>query len=52
MIRRILRRAIRYGYSFLDFKEPFIYNLVEALQISLGDAFPELEAQKDLIESD
>lgn len=49
VIRRILRRAIRYGYSFLDFKEPFIYNLVEALQTSLGDAFPELEAQKDLI---
>ena len=49
VIRRILRRAIRYGYSFLDFKEPFIYNLVDALQTSLGDAFPELEAQKDLI---
>ena len=49
VIRRILRRAIRYGYSFLDFKEPFIYKLVDALQTSLGDAFPELEGQKDLI---
>lgn len=49
VIRRILRRAIRYGYSFLDFKEPFIYNLVDALHDSLGNAFPELETQKDLI---
>ncbi|MBM71388.1 MAG: alanine--tRNA ligase [Crocinitomicaceae bacterium] len=49
VIRRILRRAIRYGYSFLDFKEPFIYNLVDSLNESLGNAFPELEAQKDLI---
>jgi alanyl-tRNA synthetase len=49
VIRRILRRAIRYGYSFLDFKEPFIYNLVDSLHDSLGDAFPELTAQKGLI---
>ena len=49
VIRRILRRAIRYGYSFLDFKEPFIYNLADSLNESLGNDFPELEAQKDLI---
>ena len=49
VIRRILRRAIRYGYSFLEFKEPFIYNLVDALHESLGNAFPELDSQKDLI---
>ena len=49
VIRRILRRAIRYGYSFLDFNEPFIYNLVDSLQESLGNAFPELNSQKDLI---
>ena len=49
VIRRILRRAIRYGYSFLDFKEPFIYNLLDSLENSLGDTFPELSSQKDLI---
>ena len=49
VIRRILRRAIRYGYSFLEFKEPFIYNLVDALHESLGNSFPELDSQKDLI---
>ncbi len=49
VIRRILRRAIRYGYSFLDFKEPFIFNLVDALHESLGDAFPELKSQRELI---
>ncbi|PCJ80972.1 MAG: alanine--tRNA ligase [Bacteroidetes bacterium] len=50
VIRRILRRAIRYGYSFLGFEKPFINELVSALQESLGDAFPELESQKELIE--
>jgi alanyl-tRNA synthetase len=50
VIRRILRRAIRYGYSFLGFEKPFINDLVSALIISLGDAFPELETQKELIE--
>lgn len=49
VIRRILRRAIRYGYSFLDFKDPFIYKLVDALEESLGSAFPELNNQKDLV---
>lgn len=49
VIRRILRRAIRYGYSFLGFNTPFIYELVEAMHSSLGDAFPELGKQKSLI---
>ena len=49
VIRRILRRAIRYGYSFLGFEKPFIFKLVPALIASLGDAFPELDKQKGLI---
>ena len=49
VIRRILRRAIRYGYSFLGFDKPFIFKLVPALIASLGDAFPELDKQKGLI---
>ncbi len=50
VIRRILRRAVRYGYTFLDFREAFIYKLVETLKENMGDAFPELEAQQTLIE--
>ncbi len=49
VIRRILRRAIRYGFTFLDTKEPFIYKLVETLSKQMGKAFPELKAQKNLI---
>ncbi|WP_103071544.1 alanine--tRNA ligase [Aquimarina sediminis] len=49
VIRRILRRAIRYGFTFLNTKEPFIYKLVETLSKQMGSAFPELKAQKDLI---
>ena len=49
VIRRILRRAIRYGFTFLDTKEPFIYKLVSTLVNQMGEAFPELEAQKNLI---
>ena len=49
VIRRILRRAIRYGYSFLGFDKPFIFELVPDLIQSLGEAFPELEQQKGLI---
>ncbi len=49
VIRRILRRAIRYGFTFLDTKEPFIYKLVETLSTQLGEAFPELVTQKNLI---
>jgi len=49
VIRRILRRAIRYGFTFLDTKEPFIYKLVATLVKQMGAAFPELKAQKNLI---
>jgi len=49
VIRRILRRAIRYGFTFLDTKEAFIYKLVDTLSAQLGDAFPELKTQKNLI---
>lgn len=49
VIRRILRRAIRYGFTFLQTKEPFIYKLVDTLSNQMGDAFPELKAQKNLI---
>jgi alanyl-tRNA synthetase len=50
VIRRILRRAVRYGYTFLEQKKPFIYRLIPALIDSMGDAYPELTAQRDLIE--
>ncbi|MHA7058745.1 alanine--tRNA ligase [Aquimarina sp. M1] len=49
VIRRILRRAIRYGFTFLDTKEPFIYKLVDTLSNQMGAAFPELKSQKNLI---
>jgi alanyl-tRNA synthetase len=49
VIRRILRRAVRYGYTFLDLKEPFIHQLVTALASKMGSYFPELIAQGDLI---
>ena len=51
VIRRILRRAVRYGFTFLDKKEPFIYRLVDTLSKKMGKAFPELKAQKQLIEN-
>jgi alanyl-tRNA synthetase len=51
VIRRILRRAVRYGFTFLDKKEPFIYRLVDVLSKKMGEAFPELKAQKQLIEN-
>jgi alanyl-tRNA synthetase len=50
VIRRILRRAIRYGYTFLGFHEPFICQLVPTLVENMGHAFPELRAQESLIE--
>ncbi len=50
VIRRILRRAVRYGYTFLNFREPFIFKLIEVLKQTMGDSFPELTAQQSLIE--
>ncbi|OFX68065.1 MAG: alanine--tRNA ligase [Bacteroidetes bacterium GWE2_29_8] len=50
VIRRILRRAVRYAYTFLDIREPIIYNLVDVLIANMGDTFPELTQRKDLIE--
>ncbi len=50
VIRRILRRAIRYGYQSLNLKEPFMHRLVPVLSHQLGHAFPELVSQKLLIE--
>ncbi len=50
VIRRILRRAIRYGYQTLNLKEPFMYRIVPTLAHQLGEAFPELNTQKLLIE--
>ncbi len=49
VIRRILRRAVRYGFTFLNFNQAFIYELVEILDGQLGDVFPELRAQKDFV---
>ncbi|MGB0837874.1 MAG: alanine--tRNA ligase [Flavobacteriaceae bacterium] len=49
VIRRILRRAIRYGFTFLGQKDAFIYKLIETLDRQMGDQFPELRKQKDLI---
>ncbi len=50
VIRRILRRAIRYGFTFLGFKDPFLYQLVADLVAQMGHQFPELPAQATLIE--
>ena len=50
VIRRILRRAVRYGYTFLGFKKAFIYKLVEVLKETMGDTFTELKSQQGLIE--
>ncbi|MDL2256222.1 alanine--tRNA ligase [Parabacteroides sp. OttesenSCG-928-G06] len=50
VIRRILRRAVRYGYTFLGCKEAFMYTLIPALIDTMGDAYPELIAQQTLIE--
>ncbi|MBE0639815.1 MAG: alanine--tRNA ligase [Bacteroidales bacterium] len=49
VIRRILRRAVRYGFTFLDLKEPFINKLVKILVVDMGKFFPELVAQQELI---
>ena len=50
VIRRILRRSVRYAYSFLNMKEPFMYKLVPTLVDLLGGSFPELISQQKLIE--
>jgi len=50
VIRRILRRAVRYAYTFLGQKEAFLYKLLPALINNMGDAYPELAQQKTLIE--
>lgn len=50
VIRRILRRAIRYGYTFLELHEAFIYKLIPTLSEIMSDAYPELKAQQMLIE--
>jgi alanyl-tRNA synthetase len=49
VIRRILRRAVRYGFSYLNFKEPFIHRLVPLLALQLKDVFPELHQQVDYV---
>ena len=51
VIRRILRRAVRYGYTFLGFEEPFLCSLVPQLIDDMGEAYPELGKQQKLIES-
>ena len=51
VIRRILRRAVRYGYTFLGFNEPFLCRLVQQLVDDMGEAYPELTRQQNLIES-
>ena len=51
VIRRILRRAVRYGYTFLGFSEPFLCRLVPQLVEDMGDAYPEIKAQQKIIES-
>ncbi|HNC30913.1 MAG TPA: alanine--tRNA ligase, partial [Cyclobacteriaceae bacterium] len=49
VIRRILRRAVRYGFTFLNFKEPFMHKLVPVLANQLKNVFPELESQRDYV---
>jgi alanyl-tRNA synthetase len=49
VIRRILRRAVRYGYTHLEFQEPFLYRLLPILVKQFGEVFPEIVAQEDFI---
>lgn len=49
VIRRILRRAVRYGYNFLNFSQPFIYKLVPVLAEQFADVFPEMASQQDFV---
>ncbi|PIE88710.1 MAG: alanine--tRNA ligase, partial [Bacteroidetes bacterium] len=50
VIRRILRRAVRYAYTFLGQKDPALYRLVEVLEVQFREVFPELSKQKEIIE--
>ncbi|MCC5919442.1 MAG: alanine--tRNA ligase [Cyclobacteriaceae bacterium] len=50
VIRRILRRAVRYGYTFLDLKEPFLFEMTSLLSAQFEEIFPEVKAQQELIE--
>lgn len=50
VIRRILRRAVRYGYTYLDLKEPFLHSLLATLAVQFKPVFPELISQIDLLE--
>ena len=50
VIRRLLRRAVRYGFTFLNMREPFIFSLVPALIRAMGESYPELKAQQQLIQ--
>jgi len=50
VIRRLLRRAVRYGFTFLNMRDPFIFSLVPALIRAMGEAYPELKAQQQLIQ--
>ena len=50
VIRRILRRAVRYAYTFLNQSDPFMYKLLPVFISVMGEAYPELSAQKDIIE--
>ncbi|MDR2891258.1 MAG: alanine--tRNA ligase [Alistipes sp.] len=50
VIRRVLRRAVRYGYTYLGFTEPFMWKLVDGLAAQMGGQYPELAAQKQLVE--
>lgn len=49
VVRRVLRRAVRYYYSFLDIQEPFIYKLIPTLSKSFADVFPEVKAQEKML---
>ena len=51
VIRRILRRAVRYGYSFLDVKEAFMYQLIDVLNKQMGAQFPEINSQIEIIKN-
>jgi len=51
VIRRILRRAVRYGYTFLNFREPFMAGIIPVLTEQMGDQYPELRKQQSLITS-